>query len=65
MLTVLVDFSNEMEHGIVVKENIGRNLKSSEVRPAGHTRQRVDAGRGVVAPDPLPPSSEDSMFDEV
>ena len=55
VLTVIMDFSDEMERGIVVKEKIGRNLKASEVRPAGHTRQRADAGRGVVAPDPFPP----------
>jgi len=55
VLTVIIDFSDEMERGIIVKERIGRNLMSSEVRPAGHTRQRVEAGRGVVAPDPFPP----------
>lgn len=55
VLTVIMDFSDELERGIVVKENIGRNLMASEVRPAGHTRQRADAGRGIVPPDPLPP----------
>ena len=55
VLTVIVDFSDELERGIVVKENIGRNLMASEVRPAGHTRQRVEAGRGVIPPDPFPP----------
>jgi len=55
VLTVIMDFSDEMERGIVVKERIGRNLMDSEVRPAGHTRERADAGRGVVAPDPFPP----------
>jgi hypothetical protein len=55
VLTVIIDFSDEMERGIVVKEKFGRNLMSSEVRPAGHTRQRADASRGVVPPDPLPP----------
>ena len=62
VLTVIIDFSDEMERGIIVKENIGRNLKTSEVRPAGHTRQRADAGQGVVPPDPFPPpppSAED------
>jgi hypothetical protein len=59
VLTVIIDFSDEMERGIVVKESIGRNLMASEVRPAGHTRQRVEAGRGVVAPDPLPPPLEE------
>ena len=55
VLTVLMDFSDELERGIVVRENIGRNLMASEVRPAGHTRQRADAGQGVVPPDPNPP----------
>jgi hypothetical protein len=57
VVTVILDFSDEMEHGIVVKEKIGRNLAASEVRPAGHTRQRADASRGIVAPDPFPPAS--------
>ncbi len=55
VLTVIMDFSQEMERGIIVKEKIGRNLMASEVRPAGHTRQRAEAGRGVVPPDPAPP----------
>jgi hypothetical protein len=55
VLTVIKDFGDEMERGIIVKENIGRNLMACEVRPAGHTRQRADAGQGVVPPDPIPP----------
>jgi len=55
VLTVIADFSGEMEAGIVVKESIGRNLRASEVRPAGHTRQRADAAVGIEPPDPLPP----------
>jgi len=55
VLTVIADFSDEMERGIKVKESIGRNLMASEVRPAGHTRQHADAGQGVVPPDPAPP----------
>jgi hypothetical protein len=62
VLTVIVDFSDELERGIVVEENIGRNLMSSEVRPAGHTRQRVEAGRGVIPPDPFPPPPADSIL---
>jgi hypothetical protein len=63
VLTVIADFSDQMERGIIVKENIGRNLTASEVRPAGHTRQRADAGRGVVPPDPFrpPPPVEDGF----
>ncbi len=55
VLTVIIDFSDKMDRGIIVKENIGRNLMASEVRPAGHTRQRFDASRGIVPPDPAPP----------
>jgi len=55
VLTVLMDFSDELERGIVVRENIGRNLMTSEVRPAGHTRQRADAGHGIMPPDADPP----------
>jgi hypothetical protein len=55
VLTVIMDMSNEMERGIVVRENIGRNLATNEVRPAGRTRQRLEAARGIVPPDPAPP----------
>ena len=55
VVTVVADFSEHLERGLIVKENIGRNLSSSEVRPAGRTRERTDAGRGVVAPEPFPP----------
>jgi hypothetical protein len=58
VFTVIVDFSDQMERGIVVKESIGRNLSHAEVRPAGHTRQRRDAARGIVPPDPKPPRAE-------
>jgi hypothetical protein len=55
VLTVIMDFSDEMERGIVVKEKIGRNLSAAEVRPAGHTRQRADASKGVEQSEPFPP----------
>jgi hypothetical protein len=55
VLTVIMDFSDQLERGIVVQEKIGRNLRASEVRPAGHTRQRIDASQGIVPPDPFPP----------
>ena len=58
VLTVIRDLSDKMERGIVVKENIGRNLSATEVRPAGHTRQRADAARGIIPPDPPPPRPE-------
>ena len=55
VLTVIADFSDTMECGIVVKESIGRNLRASEVRPAGHTRERAEAAHGVEPPDSPPP----------
>jgi hypothetical protein len=55
VLTVIMDFSDELERGIVVRENFGRNLSHAEVRPAGRTRQRLDAARGIIPPDPAPP----------
>ncbi len=55
VLTVIADFSDHLERGIIVKENIGRNLMASEVRPAGHTRERADAGAGIQVPEPFPP----------
>lgn len=55
VLTVIMDFSDELEAGIVVRENIGRNLRTSEVRPAGHTRQRAEAAVGIEPPDSEPP----------
>ena len=55
VLTVIRDYSDQMECGIVVKENVGRNLRRLEVRPAGHTRQRYDAALGILAPEPFPP----------
>jgi hypothetical protein len=62
VLTVMMDLSDELERGIVVRENIGRNLMTSEVRPAGHTRQRAEAGRGIVPPDPVPPRPAESIL---
>jgi hypothetical protein len=55
VLTVIKDFTDEVEQGIVVKEKFGRNLAASEVRPAGRTRQRLEAARGIVPPLPFPP----------
>ncbi|MEJ0000281.1 MAG: hypothetical protein WDO13_14615 [Verrucomicrobiota bacterium] len=62
VFTVIMDFSDEMDRGIVVKEKIGRNLALSEVRPAGHTRQRLDAASGIIPPDPAPPVPEGCHF---
>jgi len=62
VVTVIMDMSHEMDRGIVVRENIGRNLSHREVRPAGKTRERLDASRGIVPPDPAPPVPVGAQF---
>jgi hypothetical protein len=61
VLTVAADFTEHLERGIMVKEDVGRSLTASEVRPAGRTRERADAGKGVVEPDPFPPPVDDLL----
>jgi hypothetical protein len=61
VLTVAADLTEHVERGIKVKEDIGRSLMASEVRPAGRTRERADAGKGVVEPDPFPPPVDDLL----
>jgi hypothetical protein len=55
VLTVIADFSDKLKRGIIVRENVGRNFAPYEVRPAGRTRQRLEAGIGIIPPDPRPP----------
>jgi len=62
VLTVIMDLSGEMDRGIVVREAIGRNLSHDEVRPAGRTRERLEAARGIVPPDPAPPVPMGAQF---
>ena len=62
VLTVIVDMSDEMDRGIVVRESIGRNLSHDEVRPADKTRERLEAARGIVPPDPAPPVPVGAQF---
>ncbi len=54
VLTVIRDFTDETEQGIVVKERFGRNLAGWEVRPAGRTRQRLEAALGLLPTMPFP-----------
>lgn len=58
VLTVIADLSDRLDRGIIVRENIGRNLSTTEVRPAGRTRERAEAAIGVIPPDPPPPVPE-------
>ncbi len=55
VLTVHADLSNHLAPGIIVKEKIGCLLYRDEVRPAGQTRERFEAARGIVPPDAPPP----------
>jgi hypothetical protein len=61
ILTVHADLSNHLAPGIIVKERIGRLLHHHEVRPAGCTRERFEASRGIVPPDPPPPPPESRL----
>jgi hypothetical protein len=62
VLTVIMDLSSEMDRGIVVRESFGRNLAYGEVRPAGKTRERLEAARGILPPDPAPPVPLGAQF---
>ncbi len=57
VLTVLEDFSDREELGIMVKEKLGVVIMSCDVRPAGTTRERMEAGVELTEPEasPLPP----------
>jgi hypothetical protein len=55
VLTVHADLSNHLDPGIIVKEKVRRLIRRSEVRPAGHTRQRIDLERYITDPEPSPP----------
>jgi hypothetical protein len=58
VLTVLEDFSDREELGIMVKEKIGVIIMSCDVRPAGGTRERLEAGTGITEPEAPPTSPE-------
>ena len=61
VLTVLEDLSTHMEPGIIVQEKIGCMLLHCEVRAAGRTRQRLEAGIGITEPEPPPPLPPDRL----
>jgi hypothetical protein len=54
VFTVHADLSNHLDPGIIVKEKVGRLLRRGEVRPAGKTRERFEASRGIEPPDAPP-----------
>jgi hypothetical protein len=62
VFTVLADFSESNKPGIFVKEKVIPALDHGEVRPAGRTRERADAGIGIVDPEPAPPRPANSLL---
>ncbi len=63
VLTVLDDFSKDMdEPGIIVKGEVRALLRHTEVRPAGSTRERFDAGKGITEPEAPPPPPKSSSI---
>jgi len=65
VLTVHEDLSNHLDPGIIVKEKVGRLIRRSEVRPAGHTRVRLELEKHIVEPDPPPPPPKNCLHIEV
>jgi hypothetical protein len=62
VFTVLADLTGEVKPGIYVKEKVMAPLLHCEVRPAGRTRERVDAGTGVTEPENPPPRPDSSII---
>jgi hypothetical protein len=56
VLTVLEDFSDREELGIMVKEKSGVVIMSCDVRPAGSTREKMEGATDMTEADSLPPS---------
>ena len=65
VLTVHEDLSNHLDPGIIVKEKVGRLVRRSEVRPAGHTRTRLELEKHIVEPDPPVPLPKNCLKIEV
>ncbi len=61
VFTVLADLSEGSAPGIFVKEKVIPAISHCEVRPAGRTRERADAGAGITEPDSPPPRPENSI----
>ncbi|MCE0485020.1 MAG: hypothetical protein LV479_12390 [Methylacidiphilales bacterium] len=63
VLTVVDDFSKDKnDPGIIVQGEVRALLRHCEVRPAGQTRERFDAGKGVTEPEPPPPKPPNSIL---
>jgi hypothetical protein len=62
VFTVLADLSEDNKPGIFVKEKVLPAICHSQVRPAGRTRERADAGVGITDPEIPPPRPADSLL---
>jgi len=62
VFTVLTDISEDSKPGIFVKEKVLPALCHSQVRPAGRTRERADAGAGITDAEAPPPRPADSLL---
>ena len=58
VFTVFRDLGFSGIPAIMVSERTGEMLARDDVRPAGHTRQRVDLARDIVPPEKIPPLPE-------
>jgi len=62
VFTVLIDVSEGSKPGIYVKEKALPPFDHDDVRPAGHTRERADAGVGVTDREIPPPRPDNSLL---
>jgi hypothetical protein len=62
VFTVLADLSEDSKPGIFVKEKVMAAICHSQVRPAGRTRERADAGVGITDAEIPPPRPDSSLL---
>jgi len=62
VFTVLADLTENSVPGLFVKEKILAPLCHTQVRPAGRTRERADAGAGITEPETPPPRPANSLL---
>ncbi len=62
VFTVLADLTDDSKPGLYIKEKVVGAFSHSEVRPAGRTRERADAGVGITDPEPPAPRPDTSLL---
>jgi len=62
VFTVFVDVSDSGKPGIYVKEKVLPPFDHDDVRPAGRTRERADAGAGITDREMPPPRPDNSLL---